>query len=254
MGRGAVARRNVLLAAGWAAAASFGARAKAAALSAKELPADLNAELALEKSGQQIVADAIRSRGGQPPPRGRRLFQTPAGGAPPPRSPLAAEVVKATAAPPPAPYPSAYEGYPVRWAADAESVDARHLIEAEQAILGGASEGAAFTLTPRLLAQICDNNAFVPMIRSKAPYVLFGLRGASLGQTPDEWLTSATITVARPNHFTPSCLLGVWYRGIERPECFRIHQVSTVTNAAYLLKQATISGDESNLCPTGLQR
>lgn len=148
-----------------------------------------------------------------------------------------------------------YEKFKIRWPNDLESVDARHLLGIENTIFGKAiSSGARFSLTPALLAQICNNNSFSPLSRDKAPCVLFGIRGALPDSDDSGWVATANLTLAIPNHFERRCTLGVWYRGTKRPEAIRVFPGSTVPNAHYMAEQAASSEAVSNLPPTGLHR
>jgi hypothetical protein len=147
--------------------------------------------------------------------------------------------------------------YRIEWAADAESVDVRHLLEAETALLGApAGPGQAFVLTPALLARICANNSIVPANARKAPVVLFGIRGAALADSAQAgtggWTSSASLVLREPDHQSPSCVLGVWYRG--EPQSISLFTGSTVPNRQYVAAQFASRDQVCNLAPTGLHR
>lgn len=242
---GAIGRRQVIIGAAALAALPQAARAQAVHGAGMQFPADLNAEHpfdSLSASARPTVARSQRIREKALPPshpeQGVRA---------------ADETTKAASSP--VPTPRSYQGFQVIWADDDKSVDFFHLLAAERDILGAAAGvDTAFNLTPSVLQQICENNGFRPARPREAPFVLFGIRGATAPIVPADWTTSVEIRLAQPDHFTPKCLIGIWYRGADRPASLRLFPGSTVPNALYMSKQVRDAGDQSNLMPTGFHQ
>jgi hypothetical protein len=125
----------------------------------------------------------------------------------------------------------------VRWAADAESPDYAHLIEA-------LPQGGLFRLDVTTLQALADANHFqLPEGR-----VLFGLRGCMIMEGGGEFVQAAKLRDIRPDHQVARCVIGVWDRSAGRLAVF---PGSTVPNAAAVVSWRT-NRDKGNLLPTGL--
>jgi hypothetical protein len=125
----------------------------------------------------------------------------------------------------------------VRWAADGDSPDYAHLVEAPP-------PGGLFHLDGAALQALADANGFaLPGAR-----ILIGLRGCAIVEGGGGFIARATLRDMRPDHQTARCVMGVWDRGTGQVALF---PGSTVPNADAVVSWRT-KQDKGNLLPTGL--
>jgi outer membrane protein OmpA-like peptidoglycan-associated protein/peptidoglycan hydrolase-like protein with peptidoglycan-binding domain len=126
----------------------------------------------------------------------------------------------------------------VRWAADADSIDYRHL--------GVAIDTKPFDLTAEVLERLARFNRFV--FRSTDTKVVFGLRGCTLDASAGSFSDRVSVREIEPNHIDNRCVIGVWDRGANKVVAF---QASTVPNWEYMESYRENHAKKANLQPTG---
>jgi len=126
----------------------------------------------------------------------------------------------------------------VRWAADADSIDYRHL--------GVAIDTKPFDLTGEIIDRLIRFNRFPLGTTDKK--VVFGLRGCTLDASVSTFADRVSVREIEPNHIDNRCILGVWERSTNRIVAF---QASTVPNWEYMETYRENHGKKSNMLPTG---
>jgi len=126
----------------------------------------------------------------------------------------------------------------VRWAADADSIDYRHL--------GVAIDTKPFDLTGDIIDRLVRFNRFP--LGSADKKVVFGLRGCTLDASVSTFADKVSVREIEPNHVDNRCIVGVWERSTNKIVAF---QASTVPNWEYMETYRENHGKKANMLPTG---
>lgn len=134
--------------------------------------------------------------------------------------------------------PKAMTATDVHWAADADSIDYRHLAT--------AIDTQAFSLTGAVLDRLVQLNSFgLDGVEQK---VVFGLRGCTIDANAPTFVDAIAVREIEPNHIDNRCLIGVWDRTNNKIAVFA---ASTVPNWEYMETYRQHHGKKANLLPTG---
>ncbi|MEO7965416.1 MAG: papain-like cysteine protease family protein [Gemmatimonadaceae bacterium] len=127
----------------------------------------------------------------------------------------------------------------VHWAADADSIDYRHL--------AAPIDTKPFDLTGDILDRLTRYNRF--SLGAATQLVVFGLRGCTLDADVAAPTAKVSVREIEPNHFDARCVIGVWDR---KANTIAVFQASTVPNWEYMEVYREDHGRKANLLPTGL--
>lgn len=134
----------------------------------------------------------------------------------------------------------------VKWAADKDSIDYRHL--------AAAIDTTPFDFTAAVLGRLCKANFFNAKSNEKDPRdeVIFALRGCQLADGKESsggLVSTVKLIEAVPDHQQSKCVIGVWKRSTNQVAAFL---GSTVPFWEGMKKQVETPGkDLCNLLPTG---
>ncbi len=126
----------------------------------------------------------------------------------------------------------------IRWAADTQSIDYRHL--------GVPIDTKPFELTSAVFDTLVRLNRFP--LDGVENRVVFGLRGCTLDANVTTFSTKVTVREIEPNHIDSRCVIGVWDRAAGRLVAL---QASTVPNWEYMEKYRQNRAKKANLLPSG---
>ncbi|MEP7382124.1 MAG: papain-like cysteine protease family protein [Gemmatimonadota bacterium] len=126
----------------------------------------------------------------------------------------------------------------VHWAADADSIDYRHLAT--------AIDTKAFDLTGDVLDRLARFNRFE--LAASEGRVVFGLRGCTVDVDVATPQATVSLREIEPNHIDFRCVIGVWNRTANTVTAF---QASTVPNWEYMEVYREHHGRKANMLPTG---
>ncbi|MEW5915689.1 MAG: papain-like cysteine protease family protein [Gemmatimonadota bacterium] len=126
----------------------------------------------------------------------------------------------------------------IKWAADADSPDYRHL--------GTAIDTNPFALNGTCFGRLIQLNRF--SLEGSDPKVIFGLRGCTLDSNQTTFVDSVSVREIVPNHIDHRCIIGVWDSATNKIVAF---QASTVPNWEYMEAYRQDNADKANMLPCG---
>lgn len=126
----------------------------------------------------------------------------------------------------------------VRWAADNQSPDYRHL--------GKPIDTSAFVLKGSCIERLVRLNYFP--LEGADPKVIFGLRGCTLDSNQSTFADGVSVREIEPNHIDNRCIIGVWDSATGKIVAF---QASTVPNWEYMESYRQNHADKANMLPCG---
>jgi hypothetical protein len=133
--------------------------------------------------------------------------------------------------------PKAMTAADVRWAADADSPDYRHL--------GAAIDTKPFDISGRTFKRLLAFNRFSVLEDTK---VVFALRGCTIDASVTTYVPTITVREVEPNHIDNRCVMGVWDRSSDKLVAF---QASTVPNWEYMERYRQDHSKRANMQSTG---
>jgi flagellar motor protein MotB len=134
--------------------------------------------------------------------------------------------------------PKALTAADVRWAADAESPDYRHL--------AALIDTTPFVLNGSVIDRLVKLNRF-PLGGTDAK-VVFGLRGCTVDADVATFTDSVSAKEIVPNHIDNRCVIGVWDSVTNKIVAF---QASTVPNWRYMETYRHDRSKRANMLPSG---
>jgi outer membrane protein OmpA-like peptidoglycan-associated protein/peptidoglycan hydrolase-like protein with peptidoglycan-binding domain len=126
----------------------------------------------------------------------------------------------------------------IRWAADAQSPDYRHL--------GKPIDTSAFVLKGSVIERLVRLNYFP--LDAANPKVVFGLRGCTMDSNQATFADGLSVREIEPNHIDNRCIIGVWDSATGKIAAF---QASTVPNWEYMESYRQNHADKANMLPCG---
>lgn len=126
----------------------------------------------------------------------------------------------------------------VRWAADTESPDYRHL--------GAPIDTTPFVLNGTCIGRLVQLNRF--SLDGADSKVVFGLRGCTLDANQATFADSVAVREIAPNHVDNRCIIGAWDSTTNKIVAF---QASTVPNWEYMEAYRQDHADKANMLPCG---